>query len=290
MLKPNPPIKIIIQIYLFLEIIPKIHSFILSKPQYLRVTTNLVKTALFVRYRGLETAPMPGDAATPQKGGMALYIKAGPDGKSVGDCPFAHYVRMALHEKNLPYDLRPSTQETKPSWLLDYFEGTMPALRHYKDCYVESEKIVQYLDFFFQEPPLGVSEEEMNDVKNVTSSLFPCIAKYLKHDEEEIEEEKVLESNLLSSLENINDYLLKGERSGLHFVGNGEVFTLVDCSLAPKLYHLNVGSKHFKQKDILIQFPALSEYMNSVFHRPSFVESSYPKETVIWGWNNARKN
>ena len=30
---------------------------------------------------------------------MDLYLKAGPDGKSVGDCPFAHYVRMVLHAK-----------------------------------------------------------------------------------------------------------------------------------------------------------------------------------------------
>ncbi len=30
---------------------------------------------------------------------MDLYLKAGPDGKSVGDCPFAHNVRMVLYLK-----------------------------------------------------------------------------------------------------------------------------------------------------------------------------------------------
>ena len=32
---------------------------------------------------------------------MELYIKAGPDGTSVGDCPFAHFVRAVLSMKGL---------------------------------------------------------------------------------------------------------------------------------------------------------------------------------------------
>ena len=32
---------------------------------------------------------------------MDLYLKAGPDGKCVGDCPFAHTVRMVLHIKRV---------------------------------------------------------------------------------------------------------------------------------------------------------------------------------------------
>ena len=27
---------------------------------------------------------------------MELYIKAGPDGSDVGDCPFAHFVRAVI--------------------------------------------------------------------------------------------------------------------------------------------------------------------------------------------------
>ena len=32
---------------------------------------------------------------------MELYLKAGSDGKSVGDCPFAHFVRAAISFKGL---------------------------------------------------------------------------------------------------------------------------------------------------------------------------------------------
>jgi len=98
-----------------------------------------------VQNRGLEIRR---ESATPTEGGMMLYVKAGPDGKTLGDCPFAHFVGMVLHEKKLEYDLIPCTQETKPNWLIDFYEGKMPALRHRQECYTESSVIAEYLDFF----------------------------------------------------------------------------------------------------------------------------------------------
>ena len=81
---------------------------------------------------------------------MVLYLKAAEDGKSVGDCPFAHYIRLILEEKGLPYDVQPcSGPDDKPNWLLDYYEGKLPCLRHKKEAYVESNVIAAYLDYFF---------------------------------------------------------------------------------------------------------------------------------------------
>ena len=31
---------------------------------------------------------------------MDLYLKAGPSGSDLGDCPFAHYVRMVIAVKS----------------------------------------------------------------------------------------------------------------------------------------------------------------------------------------------
>ncbi|CAM9131669.1 unnamed protein product, partial [Heterosigma akashiwo] len=61
---------------------------------------------------------------------IVLYVKAGPDGESLGDCPFAHFIQMCLQRKRLAYDLRPCTAATKPSWLADHYEGKMPCLVH----------------------------------------------------------------------------------------------------------------------------------------------------------------
>ena len=108
---------------------------------------------------------------------MTLYVKAGPDGTSLGDCPFAHFVRMVLDVKGLEYDLQPCIQSTKPSWLIEYYEGKMPALRHRKECYVESDTIAAYIDFFFPQPELTPSNpNDTDDAIAAVDGLFPAIA------------------------------------------------------------------------------------------------------------------
>ena len=222
---------------------------------------------------------------------MTLYIKAGPDGKAPGDCPFAHYVRMVLHEKNLEYDLRPSTQETKPTWLIEHYEGKMPALRHRKECYTESDVVAQYLDFFFKEPELSAKKKPMEEAIEATDGFFPAVAKYLKHTPDGDDEDLVLKGNLEAALQKLETHLTREERTGPYFVGDGEMFTLVDCSLAPKLYHMRTGLTLWKNNaiDMGSAFPAVQAYMDVVFARQSFVDTVYPEEIVEWGWSNARQ-
>jgi len=236
-------------------------------------------------------------------GGMTLYIKAAEDGTSPGDCPFAHFVRMVLHEKNLDYDLLPSTQETKPDWLIDHYGGKMPALRHRKECYVESDVIAQYLDFFFQgddddgnkrKDLSPYSKAEMEEGGACTDGFFPAVAKYLKSVDNGSEDDISLKQNLEDALNKIESHLAKYDddgRKGPFLVGDGEHITLVDCSLAPKLYHLSVGLKAFKESaiDIAQSYPMLGAYMDAVFGLDSFKDASYPEEVVVWGWGNARK-
>eukprot|EP00558_Chaetoceros_sp_UNC1202_P000659 CAMPEP_0197259916 /NCGR_PEP_ID=MMETSP1429-20130617/83765_1 /TAXON_ID=49237 /ORGANISM="Chaetoceros sp., Strain UNC1202" /LENGTH=243 /DNA_ID=CAMNT_0042724139 /DNA_START=185 /DNA_END=916 /DNA_ORIENTATION=- len=237
--------------------------------------------------RGLEIRE---EGATPKAGGMTLYIKAGPDGTSPGDCPFAHYVRMVLHEKSLEYTLIPATQSTKPDWLVDTYGGSMPALRHRQECYVESDAIAQYLDFFFVEPKLSpYSKKETGEASECTNGFFPAVARYLKHTKEN-EDEVELKENLEAALGKIEEFLGREGKTGGYLVGDGEEFTILDCALAPKLYHLSVGLKAFKDDavDMGNEFPLVKKYMDCVFDRDSFKDASYPEETVVWGWTNAR--
>ncbi len=213
---------------------------------------------------------------------------------------------MVLHEKNLDYDLQPCTQETKPDWLMDYYDGKMPALRHRKECYVESDIIAKYLDFFFQGKNNAESEyadlspyssSEIEEGEACTDGFFPAVARYLKSVDNGSDEDLALKDNLEVALGKIESHLSslssKGGdgRKGPFLVGDGEKVTLVDCSLAPKLYHLSVGLKAFKDGavDIERDFTNIKAYMDAIFDRDSFKDASYPEEVVIWGWGNARK-
>lgn len=278
-------------------------------------TANPFDSALFAisggRGRGLEKII---EGATPLEGDMTLYMKAGPDGISVGDCPFAQYVRIILNEKKLPFTIRPCIPETKPAWLLDYYDGKMPALRHRSQCYTESDIIAEYLEFFFFDqdfslkPTTSNEKKEYAQVKDIVGAVFPTIAKYLKHTNDGDEQDAVLKNNLCDELSKLEERLNSSDtsdtvtsnteegsittttRSGPFLSGNGEKMYLADCSLAPKLYHMQVGLKNFKKGALNLEsdYPALSSYMQTMFERESFQESLYPEETMVWGWSIAR--
>lgn len=222
---------------------------------------------------------------------MTLYVKAGPDGTSVGDCPFAHFVRMVLAVKKLDYDLEPSVQETKPKWLIEYYDGKMPALRHRRECYVESDTIASYLDFFFPEPSLrGATQADEKAVEEAAEGLFPAMAQYLKYtpDGDEMDGEK--KEALKTVFQRMNEFLSKEGRMGPYLVGDGAKITLVDCRLTPVLYHATTGIKAFKDGaiDMEKEFPALYRYTQHMFQTKAFVETMYPAEVITWGWGNAR--
>jgi len=229
---------------------------------------------------------------------MTLFVKVAEDGKSTGDCPFAHFVRIVLEEKGLDYTLQPSTDDTKPSWLVEHYGGKLPALRHKKECYVESDVIAEYLDFFFPEPPLKLKTTKNNNnnkdmdnaAEKAVEGIFPAIAKYLKHTPDGDEDDLELKMVLDEKLKTLEDHLGSKGRTGPYLVGNGESFSLLDCSLAPKLFHMQTGLEGFKNQsiDVAQQYPNVQAYMNAVFARPSFEKTLYPKETVLWGWGNAR--
>ena len=195
---------------------------------------------------------------------------------------------MVLAEKGLDYEVLPTSQENKPQWLLDDYGGKMPALRHRKECYVDSEVIAQYLDFFFKEPELSVGGKETELASEAIDGFFPAMAKYVKHspngDEEDAEKQVALEAKL-QSLEN---FLGSEGRTGPYLVGNGEQFTLLDCNMAPKLYAMDVCLKEIKGGviDVGGKYPLVRKYMDDLFARPSFQSTvEYGPETVVWGWS-----
>jgi len=218
---------------------------------------------------------------------MTLYLKAAEDKTSVGDCPFAHFVRLVLEEKGLPYEVKPTPPEGKPEWLVEHYGGKMPALRHRKECYVESNVIASYLDYFFAEPSLKPSSSEAEKLaEQALERFFPAVANYLK-DKEDTEETFVAITNKLQEFESHLASMSNAEESYLC----GPDFTLLDCRLVPQLYHLQVGIDGFKNgsPNLPQSYPKTYAYLQRAMARPSFQETVYPPETVLWGWGNARK-
>eukprot|EP00538_Stauroneis_constricta_P000088 CAMPEP_0119552264 /NCGR_PEP_ID=MMETSP1352-20130426/5312_1 /TAXON_ID=265584 /ORGANISM="Stauroneis constricta, Strain CCMP1120" /LENGTH=230 /DNA_ID=CAMNT_0007598467 /DNA_START=1073 /DNA_END=1765 /DNA_ORIENTATION=- len=229
---------------------------------------------------------------------MKLYLKAGPKGTDVGDCPFAHFVRLVLEEKKLEYDLIPTTMDTKPNWLIEHYEGKLPALEHSKECYIESNIICEYLDFFFPSDPVMKITKRMEEAEDVIGDFFPTMVRYIKKTDDNSENDSEAREDLGACLSRIEAYLQTvrdGDGDDGAADGNDEYYlcgknvSLLDCSFIPKLYHMTVTVDEFKNgQPALGDYPLLESYFQRFSERESFAATVYPKETVIWGWNNAR--
>ena len=211
---------------------------------------------------------------------MELYLKAGPQERTVGDCPFAHYVRCVLHFKGLDYKVLPCNADKKPAWLVDEFNGKMPCLKIDDLKLTESGEIAKYLEKTYVEPSL--SDPNLEVAMSMQASMFPAMARFVKATEYDQQKEQ----QLMEELRKLDD----------HFTANkylaGNVLSLADYSLAPKLYHLDITVDHFypaTRKTIKEKFKHLENYMSQMFEDSSFDATKYPPEVVVWGWTNARK-
>eukprot|EP00617_Octactis_speculum_P025719 CAMPEP_0185770050 /NCGR_PEP_ID=MMETSP1174-20130828/57274_1 /TAXON_ID=35687 /ORGANISM="Dictyocha speculum, Strain CCMP1381" /LENGTH=287 /DNA_ID=CAMNT_0028455345 /DNA_START=23 /DNA_END=886 /DNA_ORIENTATION=+ len=216
--------------------------------------------------------------------GLELFLKAGPDGSSVGDCPFAQFVQIVLAVKGIEHKLSPHSKDTKPRWLVDGYDGKMPCLLHSGEAYTESDNIVDYIQFFFPEPrvPRGSSE-----ASSAVEGFFPTLAAFLKNTDET--EDESLEALLVDSLGRIDAHLSSKSTTTCdsRFM-DGPAVSLVDCSLAPKLHHMAIAADHFKGFQVPEKFVALRAYMEAVSELDAVASTCPPRDTVVWGWETAR--
>lgn len=85
----------------------------------------------------------------------------------------------------------------------------------------------------------------------------------------------------------MEDHLGHDNQTGPYLVGDGERFAFLDCSMAPKLYAMDLclGEVKGGSIDLAGDYPRLRRYMDDVLERPSFRKTAeYGPETVVWGW------
>eukprot|EP00092_Neocalanus_flemingeri_P026629 GFUD01028863.1.p1 GENE.GFUD01028863.1~~GFUD01028863.1.p1 ORF type:complete len:215 (-),score=47.98 GFUD01028863.1:288-932(-) len=212
---------------------------------------------------------------------MELYIKAGPDGQSVGDCPFAHFVRSVLAYKGVQCQVVPCTQETKPGWLVADHGGKMPCLKNKEDIITESGDIAAYLDKTFPEPAFFAGPQ-VDQISAKITGIFPALAKFVKT----VEFQPELEEKLLSEIETLDKVL--GSSQGKFLCC--DTITMVDLSLAPKLLHLTTTLAAFSPNTLekVMKMENFSKYLNTMMSHDAISSCSYPSEVILWGWTQAR--
>ncbi|XP_070567537.1 chloride intracellular channel protein 4-like [Ptychodera flava] len=208
---------------------------------------------------------------------LELYVKAGKDGNSLGDCPFSHRIQMILQLKGLDYQLIPINMQIKPREFLDMSpSGKVPVLIHGERLLDDATAIADYLEITFPEPKLRADTPQ---AEKGGIDIFQKFTAFLKNRDPNKQEQ--LARALKDELQKLDSFLASSP--GMFI--DGDELKLPDCNILPKLYHIKVAARHYKKFEMPEEFPSLKRYLDEGFETEAFQKTKCDDEEIIYGWS-----
>jgi len=209
---------------------------------------------------------------------VEVYVKAKPGtGATVlGDCPFSARVLLTLEEKAIAHTRHLIDFSDKPQWFLEANpEGKVPVLHHEGKWIADSDVICEHLEggAFPDARALSPADES---TRQVGAAFFGAFVKFFTNGDAAAE--PALRDGLAAEVKAI-DAALQGKT----FLGGDDVCS-VDLALYPKLRHMAVACGHYKGFAVPQECAALASYMKAMAKRPSVVDTYYPDEYILEGW------
>lgn len=209
---------------------------------------------------------------------VVLYVKAGWDGLGYGACPFCQRFFMVLDLKakagSLTFDVV-TVSTARPPMEFRKFANKLPVLKHGDEVIMDTEEIKQYVDANFPRPNLHYSNTEAHTVCLDIFSKFSFFIKNVSHTPE----------HLLKELSHINDFL---ERSASDFMCEDEL-THLDCNVLPKLQHIRVASKAFKDFDIPSDMKGVWRYLGNAYNNDTFKKTCPSDQEIVHHWSEKKE-
>lgn len=193
-------------------------------------------------------------------------------------------------KKGISYDIKPTSPNNKPDWLVEKHKGKLPAIVHKGKVVTDSLGIAEYLEKAF---PLNSLTRQgaysYQEVLEKTSGFFPAVTAFIKNKDE------AKDAELLADVEKNLDILDELLRSTPGQFLCGLELTLADLYLLPQLFHAVVAMDHFKEYEFYhiegdFVRPALESYVSRMFDMEEFnnKKAYYNVDQVVYGWKVAR--
>ncbi|XP_031708248.1 chloride intracellular channel protein 5-like isoform X2 [Anarrhichthys ocellatus] len=215
---------------------------------------------------------------------IELFVKAGSDGESIGNCPFSQRLFMILWLKGVVFNVTTVDLKRKPADLHNLAPGTHPPFLTFQgEVLTDVNKVEEYLEEMLappKYPKLAAKNRESNTAGNDIFAKFSAFVKNKRPDKN-----RALEKSLDKCLAKLDEYLkspLPDEVQGGHHRGEGESerkyldgddLTLADCNLLPKLHVVKVVSKKYRNYDIPSEFTGLWRYLGNAYSRDEFTNT-----------------
>ncbi|XP_016295961.1 probable serine/threonine-protein kinase kinX [Sinocyclocheilus anshuiensis] len=205
---------------------------------------------------------------------ISLYVKAGSDGESIGNCPFSQRLFMILWLKGVIFNVTTVDLKRKPADLQDLAPGTNPPFMTFNgEVLVDVNKIEEFLEERLvppRYPKLAAKHPESN---TAGIDVFAKFSAYIKNPLKEANEG--LEKALLKSLKRLDEYLqmplpeeidansVEDPGASTRSFLDGPDLTLADCNLLPKLHIIKVSFLSFTFHLSFFVFSMLFVYKSS---------------------------
>ncbi|XP_058886322.1 chloride intracellular channel protein 4 isoform X1 [Acipenser ruthenus] len=215
---------------------------------------------------------------------IELFVKAGSDGESIGNCPFCQRLFMILWLKGVIFNVTTVDLKRKPADLQDLAPGTNPPFMTFNgEVKTDVNKIEEFLEDKLVPPRYPKLAAKHPDSNSAGNDVFAKFSAYIKNARKDFNEN--LEKALLKALGRLDEYLTTplpdeidadsmGELpSSSRKYLDGDELTLADCNLLPKLHIIKVVARKYRNFEIPVEMTAVWRYLNNAYSRDEFTNT-----------------
>ncbi|XP_078398131.1 chloride intracellular channel protein 5-like isoform X2 [Cetorhinus maximus] len=215
---------------------------------------------------------------------IELFVKAGIDGESIGNCPFSQRLFMILWLKGVVFNVTTVDLKRKPADLHNLAPGTHPPFLTFNgEVKTDVNKIEEFLEETLclpKYPKLAAKHHESN---TAGIDIFAKFSAYIKNTR--INANEGLARSLIKALKVLDGYLnspLPEEIdadcvddvsvSNRKFL-DGDELTLADCNLLPKLHIVKVVAKKYRNFEIPTEMTGVWRYLKNAYAQDEFTNT-----------------
>lgn len=206
---------------------------------------------------------------------IELFVKSGRDGRSCGACPICQQIFMILLVKaqvgSLTFTVTTVNSSKPPAEFKD-LSNRLPTLIHAHEVLKDTDEMVEYVEKKFPVPCLA-PEYNGSQASEICADLISKLAYFLK-------DVSGSSTQLVAELRRIDDFLASQNSRFLC----GDRLSLLDCVVLPKLQHIRVASKAFKQFELPHSLVYLWRYLMFAYNNEVFKKTCPCDQEIVYHW------
>nr|XP_056712907.1 chloride intracellular channel protein 5 [Euleptes europaea] len=228
-----------------------------------------------------EASPANGEEKDPD---IELFVKAGVDGESLGNCPFSQRLFMILWLKGVVFNVTTVDLKRKPADLHNLAPGTHPPFLTFNgEVKTDINKIEEFLEETLSPPKYPKLVAKHRESNSAGIDIFSKFSAYIKNTKQQ--DNASLERGLTKALKKLDDYLrnplpeeidagsTEEDKVSKRKFLDGDELTLADCNLLPKLHVVKTVTKKYRNYEFPAEMTGLWRYLKNAYARDEFINT-----------------